>query len=630
MPRKQNGFGPANSLSFKGAGRVDKGKGVGAFGTYPSNRQYGTSVHRTVKETWNLNSNWMSWRKGYEIYNFASYSLLRIKNTEYNPALPEDEDTNPEYVIAYLKSLLYQGTPYEIQSTFTAYQFPTLNSDTNTHYVVKRFVSPDSKLGTITKVFNDSLEYPEQKQYKEIWCQGIPDPERARLLVQMVNERLTDGETEATLKYVLTENNKPATYLGKTPPDTANLADLDFSQTQITVRVPLDKLNIIENKPGDYIIDQGLSTYTSELTSIDLFADPTALIGKVIYIPSFFIEKSIDQINEINWRDYPYYFGIDVKDSESGVQAFGLDPGLTNLPPSMYDIARLPKIFSTEDATFELSGSYVFLKSQYQRFFGKEYMDATTVKNQVTTCSYAVMPFIVQSSGITNNELVAVSTPYKSDIRLYAPIVTQSNSKGTLIFTDSSFCKYETNDNRFNYDLNTNVNPWQDEVFTSGEPLRPADVYTCDCANYSKSIVAMPEARNDYQTRKTNRQKRYPLPTALSSNRFENLGLDSVSGKITSWESAADRESFKICKHTIAARFVDNVKVIEPSEYPTVEARIVFEDKLQSDMEKLDKYFRLSFQRGELSVAEIVFALSQGLNLDDIETAYVMLNNNNS
>ena len=50
MPRKQNGFGSSNSLSFKGSGRIDRGKGVGAPGTYPGNRRYGTSVTRTVIE----------------------------------------------------------------------------------------------------------------------------------------------------------------------------------------------------------------------------------------------------------------------------------------------------------------------------------------------------------------------------------------------------------------------------------------------------------------------------------------------------------------------------------------------------------------------------------------------------
>ena len=165
-------------------------------------------------------------------------------------------------------------------------------------------------------------------------------------------------------------------------------------------------------------------------------------------------------------------------------------------------------------------------------------------------------------------------------------------------------------------------------MFTTGNPLQPADVYTCSCPSYSKSLIAIPQATQNYGERRVNRQKRYPLPTALSSNRFENLGIDSASGKITSWESEVDRQGFKLCKHTIAARFVDNVKVLEPSQYPTVEARVQFEKKLEKDLEDLDQNFRLSFQRSGISLAEIVFSLAQGLNLDDVETAYVMLNSN--
>ena len=101
MPRKQNGFGSANSFAFKGSGRVDKGKGTGAFGFYPSNRRFGTSVHRTVIENWNLNSDWTKWRKGYELYNFAAYSTFNVFNQEYNPGLPISKDNQDIYLQRY-------------------------------------------------------------------------------------------------------------------------------------------------------------------------------------------------------------------------------------------------------------------------------------------------------------------------------------------------------------------------------------------------------------------------------------------------------------------------------------------------------------------------------------------------
>ena len=46
-----------------------------------------------------------------------------------------------------------------------------------------------------------------------------PGPD-SRLLFQMIGERLTDGETEATLSYLfLRDNNEPALYMGKSDPD---------------------------------------------------------------------------------------------------------------------------------------------------------------------------------------------------------------------------------------------------------------------------------------------------------------------------------------------------------------------------------------------------------------------------
>ena len=87
MPRKQNGFGNPKALSFKGSGRVDKGKGVGAPGTYPSNRQYGTSVHRTVIEKYNLDSDWSKWRKGFEYYINAAWSKLLTYNKKEKTCL---------------------------------------------------------------------------------------------------------------------------------------------------------------------------------------------------------------------------------------------------------------------------------------------------------------------------------------------------------------------------------------------------------------------------------------------------------------------------------------------------------------------------------------------------------------
>ena len=290
----------------------------------------------------------------------------------------------------------------------------------------------------------------------------------------------------------------------------------------------------------------------------------------------------------------------------------------------MYDINSLPKILSAVDAGYTVEGGYAFLKEDYQRFYGRRYLTADLVKDEVDSFSYSVFPFTILGIAIKNSHLEIVSLPFTSELKLYATI-----NDPTLVFGDRSFVKYGTPaSNRFTKSINTNVDPWQDEVFTSGEVIKPAEVYSCDCASYSKAIIAMPQTTQTNGERKINRQNRYPLPTALSSNRFQNLGIDKVSGKATSWASAADKNSFQFCKHTVTGMFVDGVQLIEPSQYPTQLEREIFEDKLKAELEQLGDAWRYSAERSGISLTEIVFSLAQGLNLDDVETGYVVLNSN--
>ena len=70
----------------------------------------------------------------------------------------------------------------------------------------------------------------------------------------------------------------------------------------------------------------------------------------------------------------------------------------------------------------------------------------------------------------------------------------------------------------------------------------------------------------------------------------------------------------------------EGIRMLEPSTYPTAEAREQFEEKLRKQTKDDYENFKLSFTRSGISLQEIIFALSQGLNLDNIETAYVILN----
>ena len=195
---------------------------------------------------------------------------------------------------------------------------------------------------------------------------------------------------------------------------------------------------------------------------------------------------------------------------------------------------------------------------------------------------------------------------------------------GTLIFTDYSFTKSRlgTEEEPWLY-IDTDVDPWMDEVFSSGNPLRPATLYSCSCPNYSHAILSSPQQSEEDGERKINRQRRYPLPTVLGQGDFNALGKNQAAGKLESWESREHRMSYKLCKHAIAAMFIEHKQVIEPSQYPTVEARINFEEKLKKEMDDVGAKFEASYKRGGITTLEVIFALAQGLNLDDVELAYV-------
>ena len=407
MPRKQNGFGSPKSFAFKGVNKYPDLKPK-ANGYYPSDRQYGSTLHRTVIESWNLNSNWAKWRKGFEMFNQALYSRLRVENPDWDGFDPFER-----YTDAQLVSILYQGTDYPTTVIFDGYEYPTKDSDVGTHYVAKRTpleVDPetgepiDISLGVITDVFNDELRYPMQKAYREIWVKGVPN-QRGRLLLQMINERLTDGETEATLKYLLgaptvfCPDGQPAIYYGQTAPkDIRENSAFDLQGTEVTITVPISDIEIIEQTQKTHLVDQGLNSISIKPADISFQSTLTVqeLVGKVIYVPDFFKDKILSEFDSTFWFENRDFMASTIVDTEKADEIFCLDPGATVLPPSMYDINTLPTIFKAKDATYEISGTYIFRKSDYQRFFGTYLISAGVVEESIESASYSYLLLLIK------------------------------------------------------------------------------------------------------------------------------------------------------------------------------------------------------------------------------------------
>lgn len=592
MPRKQNGFGNAKSLAFKPSKNINKGKGVGAAGTYPSDRRYGSSVNRTVIEQYDLNSDWVKWRRGFEYYNKGAWYRLKT----YDPVAQTYSDSQ-------IKSKLYQGTDFEVDVVFDGYKFATKNADSNNHYVMKRTTVSNPDIGRITSVLNDPIKYPRQKANREIWAKGSPGLQ-SRLLFQMIGERLTDGETEANLDFILTGDETPALFIGKSWPE-----DLTEVTAEVSEAV-LDSTSWLQERNGN----------------------EQALVGKVVYIPQFFVERPVTSPSTFNITDATEYWGIELVDKGSGeIQILDND---TQFPPSIYDISTLTPIVSDSNGGYTIEGTYIYKKDLYQRFYGQQYLTGQLATQNVDIISYSVMPFVIQGVERRDGKILLKSIPFISELKLYQPI-----GDNTLVFTDYSFTKTMIDEYNGAYyhktghikdelwmRLDTDVDPWMDEVFSSGNPLQPATIYTCSCPNHSHAMLRAPQDTQDDGTRKANRQKKYPLPTAKGRGDFDQLGLATAAGRVESWETREHRMSFKMCKHSIASMFIEKLKVQEPNTYPSIDAREAFEKKLDDDIAEVGDEFISSYKRGGITTLEIVFALAQGLNLDEVETAYVILN----
>jgi hypothetical protein len=672
MPRKQNGFGKAKSLAFKPSKGVNKGKAQGAAGYYPSNRRYGTSVHRSVIESYNLNSDWVKWRKGYEYYNQSAWYRLE----EQNP-------NTLDYEVRNVESVLFEGTQYETLVTFDGYKFATNTSDSNNHYVMKRtpigkptgsssLDNPSSITGYVPldlgkikqgSVRNDfyynfdykNKEYLDHKARKEIWVEINPG-EDTLVLSQMVGERVTDGISEATITYILNDKKEPVVYIGKSMTADGQRPGIIYTgdgiqQVDVKENLTTVKLTIPES---DLIIEPEYEATIEEINT-DLI---NILVDKVVYIPTLFtLRPNGEPTLNVTYIDGADYFGVDLTDTITVNNIQILDASAEPLPPSLYDISQLASIAIASSGKAEVNGTFIYQKDLYQRFFGNQYLTSQVVEKEITSLTYNILPYRVLGVARIGTNIVLTSVPAVTELKLY------SSPPETLVLTDYSFTKtkvdgypYRGTENekdpyKYYYEdpetheemvyyheldpdkplwrcIDTDVNPWTDETFTTGNPLQPATVYSCSCPNHSHSLLSAPQSTEDEGLRKINRQRRYPLPTVLGQSDFDAIGKNKAAGKIESWETREHRMSFKMCKHSIATMFIDRLKVKEPNSYPTQDARDRFEAQLKEEIEQIGSKFEQSYKRGGITTLEVIFALAQGLNLDDVELAYVILNSN--
>ena len=71
--------------------------------------------------------------------------------------------------------------------------------------------------------------------------------------------------------------------------------------------------------------------------------------------------------------------------------------------------------------------------------------------------------------------------------------------------------------------------------------------------------------------------------------------------------------------------FINKIRVEEPNTFPSVESRLKFEEKLAKEIQEVGDEFLEQMKRSEITTIEVVAALAEALNLDDVELGYVFL-----
>ena len=602
MPRKQNGFGSAKSFSVGSINnKIDRGKGIQGTGQYPSNRQFGSTVTRSVVQQWNLDSTWMMWRKGYE---YARQNVWVDLNVLFF-------------------AFLFSGTTSRLRANFRCKRFPSLTNDTATRYVVKREIPgsvTDPRYGTITSILNDPFTYTKNFQNEELWIQvaADADPVKGDVLKRLVHERITnkrhgvDYSTtktfEATVKTLLKSDSKPMVY-------TATSKD---RQMILTVKIPRDE---ILSTP--YVQENGLFS----------------LEGQVIRVTNMPIGMAKEGLTFIDDTDT---VKVDMNMTRSGEDYWIAN--VSDQTPFEVFVDTSPLIIASgSTATLEMDNEFTIFKSEYQKYFDN-YITGETIDNETSQMSFVIPPLYISTVADDGTNIIINTIPIEPQLFLYA-----EDPNPYLVLSDFSFTSWQRQENGDVYN-DTSIFPWQDQTFLVGDGIYVADAYACNCQSFSHSTVTSPEAlyrRYTGAALTKNRQLKYPLPSALSNKDIEGLG-QSESGVIVNWATRRNNEEHKLCKHVIAGIFAEQevdlvvdgsggalpgtggvpvgdnkgYKVLEPNTFPGYQERLEVEQKITENTKNVD--FSESGPRAEISPIDFSFATLQLLNLMDTEVGSIL------
>jgi hypothetical protein len=569
MPRKKNGWGKPNSFKFGSVAKNTKtGKKPGSAGTYPSDRQFGSVITRTAIEKYDIDSKWSDWRRGYELYSKADFA-------DYTTTL----------TVA-----VFPNTVDKLITSFIVRRFPTKQSDTSVRYVAKRSVASQPTFGTIgTDIFTNSVVYKTEKGRQEIWTSIAS---YNSLIQKLLGERFTDNEVGATLKMVMGSDKKPAVFHGKSK----------SANNETVYKVPWAGLS-----GSNYVVQNA--------------GNINSLEGQLIVVtnmPSF-------HTSGLTFTDGPYDITVDVSMSSSSKTIKIFDVSKLSNDEELFMPTTTPVIYTTNSGSVTVKDTYEVQKDPYQPYWGRQYFSASILQPRITQYSVDTPPVYIKSIVRSTNGLDAEITtvPYESQLTLHADA-----SDGYFVWSDYSFTKKVAGVGEEKDKSYIDIDPWMDQTWVTGDTLKLEDSISCNCPKFTKGMMSSPESLYGAlaEARKIrNRQIKYPLPSAGQNKDTEAMSFE-MSGIINSWKTAHDNLDFQCCKHTIAGMFVDDIKVIEPSSYPSVETRIKFNEELEKQTKTAEtEITSISTERAELRLTDFLYTIGQLIQQSDTQVASIML-----
>ena len=634
MPRKQNGFGSSKSFSVGSVNnKIDQGKKVLGSGQYPSNRQYGTTVTRSVIQKYNLDSTWTMWARGYEYARLEKWVALTIP----------------------FPANLFSGTQGAIRANFECKRYPSSTNDNLARYAVQRIVSSHASFGNVSKIINNKFSTEKQVldnfRNKEIWLQMDKDSVRPELY-RLSHERIT---------------NKPA--------------ETDYTKTK-TFEATVKTVRKADGKPGIYTCNNRVSEAAeviriprSEVVNTDIGKKIIAETGNTDALCRF-LEGQVIRTTQLPTMMSKE--GIVLKDDPEDFNKILIEMDMQKSSPACYiaivdnqsaldifvDVS--PKLFlTTTNAKFEMNQEFVIHRDVYQPYF-EGFLTKELIDSETNNMSLLFPPLFIDLAVDDGTDFVFKTIPFEAQLWLYAV-----DDEPYLVLSDFSFTSHQviersrngtilkSNDPltlavRENIIRDLNVNPWQDQTFVAGDGIYLADQYACNCQSYSKAIVRAPEEfiYPSSQGVKRNRQLRYPLPSSGSNKDKTALG-NNTAGSVLSWASANDRLKYKTCKHTMATewakdkitvvpnpnynpnkaisktnqRFITNrenlgYQIYEPTTKPALE--ILNDARQKIAKEIVDTDFGNAAAREKISEIDLGFSILQLLNLMDVEIGYIL------